>query len=150
MKENFINSRFLYDLTNTGHYELHQFIRRVIEMCKDEIPSIAFMWNIYDILLRQEDYYYKWKNNVSAQEADTTYSKENLLINYQLAYIRQKVDNVLLSILKLLHTPAETNKLTSQAEETCKTILDLINSYLIKTEWEHVPDKLPSVIYIIP
>jgi hypothetical protein len=150
MKENFINSQFLYDLTNTGHYELHQFIRRVIEMCKDELPSIAFMWNIYDILLRQEDYYYKWKNNVSTQEANAAHNKENLLINYQLAYIRQKVDNVLLNILQLIHTPVEANT-TSQTEETNKAIIDLINSYLTKAEWEqHAPDKLPSVIYVIP
>jgi hypothetical protein len=54
----------------------------VIEMCKDEVPAIAFMWNIYDILLRQEDYYYKWKNKVSTQEADTTNNTDNLLINY--------------------------------------------------------------------
>jgi hypothetical protein len=144
MKKNFINYQFLYNLTNTGHYELHQFIRRVIEMCKDDMPTIASMWNIYDLLLRQEEYFYKWKDNTSAQEAD------NLLVSYQLAYIRQKVDNVLLNILILINAPAETNELTPQTGETYKTIIDLVNSYLLKAEWEHTPNRLPSVIYMIP
>jgi hypothetical protein len=141
MKKNFINYQFLYNLTNTGHYELHQFIRRVIEMCKDDMPAIVSMWNVYDLLLRQEEYFYKWKDNTSAQEAD------NLLVNYQLAYIRQKVDNVLLNILILINAPVETDELPPQTGETYETIIDLVNSYLVKAEWEHTPNKLPSVIY---
>ncbi|MDR1161818.1 MAG: hypothetical protein LBK45_05710 [Tannerellaceae bacterium] len=143
MKENFINYQFLYNLTNTGHYELHLFIRRVIELCKDDLPAIASIWNIYDLLLRQEEYFYKWKDHTSTQKADTPGNRDNLLINYQLSYIRQKVDNVLLNILIMINTPAETDGLTTQAEETHKAVLDLINSYLIKAEWEHAPDKSP-------
>ncbi|MDR3140144.1 MAG: hypothetical protein LBU37_00180 [Tannerellaceae bacterium] len=142
MKENLINYQFLYSLTNTGHYELHQFIHRVIEMCKDDIPPIVSMWNIYDLLLRQEEYFYKWKENASAQKTGIPNNTNNLLINYQLAYIRQKVDNVLLNILILINTPpVETYELAPQTRETYEAILSLIDSYLIKAKWEHAPNK---------
>jgi hypothetical protein len=130
MKDNFINYQFLYNLTNTGHYELHQFIRRVIEMCKDDIPPVVSMWNIYDLLLRQEEYFYKCKSHASAHEANIPVNMDNPLINYQLAYIRQKVDNVLLNILLLINTPTEPDELTPQTGETYQTIIGLINSYL--------------------
>ncbi|MDR1090914.1 MAG: hypothetical protein LBL79_07540 [Prevotella sp.] len=141
MKKDSVNYQFLYNLTDTEHYELHQFVLGVIGMCKDDIPDMASIWNIYNFLLRQENSYYKCKGNAGTPKADIPNNTETTLISYQLIYIRRKVDNVLLNLVKLINAPAETNESAPWTEEAYKVIIDLINSYLIKTEWKHTADE---------
>lgn len=133
------DAKSLHKLDNVSHYDLHDAIRNILQEHLDEISKIISAWNIYHIVLEQEERYYKQNCKLETTGDKHTY----ILSGYQLTYIRRKVDNSFYNLAKTMNEMANKNK---QSFKKLNHVIKLINRHLHAAECGYADESEDTLI----